>query len=60
MNSVSVQPTHIESVSVQGQDGVHQEFKWTSWNTPNFPLGAVTATNSRQWLCANARNQAHR
>ena len=43
--SVCVRATHIESVAVQGDDGVHQELKWTPWNTPNYRPGVVTATS---------------
>jgi hypothetical protein len=41
---VCVRATHIESVAVQGDDGVQQELKWTPWNTPNYRPGVVTAT----------------
>ncbi len=43
--TVCVRATHIESVAVQGDDGVHQELKWTPWNTPNYRPGVVTATS---------------
>jgi hypothetical protein len=41
--NVCARATHIESVEEHGDDGVHQEHKWTPWNTPNYPPGGVTA-----------------
>ena len=36
--------THLENGDSVGDDGVHQGFRWTPWNTPSA-LGGVTMTS---------------
>jgi hypothetical protein len=42
---VSVRRTRLENVDGVGDDGVHQGFKWTPWNTPSASVGGATMTS---------------
>ena len=43
-SAVSGWRTHLENGDSVGDDGVHQGFRWTPWNTPSA-LGGVTMTS---------------
>lgn len=43
--NVSVQQTRLENGDGVGDDGVHQGFKWTPWNTPGASVGGATIAN---------------
>ncbi len=43
-NGVSGRRTRLENADGVGDDGVHQGFKWTPWNTPSA-VGGATMTS---------------
>ena len=42
---VSVLARHLEAAGVDGEDGVHQQMRWTPWNTSSAHHGGRTVRN---------------